>query len=213
MWFVNCRRWQRSRNLGYYRESPYARSNAFDDVLLILIHTIGIVFDICFAPADGAVSKPGGIQAFIHAISTPAYPPPTYHPPLASSAQQAQQGRARAAVREGGRDRAFLSYPALFKHLAFDGSFLHGVPEPMQRESCPSEKDCGRPADRLGGGDIKRDSSPVPSFCDKSGPRHAGETGPEPAREASTKRSSASFLMCLVLVKSNSGVVLPVHMY
>lgn len=37
-------------------------------------------------------------------------------------------------VVEGRLRRAFLSYPSLFKHLAFDGRFLHGVPEIMTRK-------------------------------------------------------------------------------
>ncbi|CAM9715028.1 unnamed protein product, partial [Ascophyllum nodosum] len=47
------------------------------------------------------------------------------------------QSRAAAngAVVTGNMDQAFVSYPALFKHLAFDGSFLHGVPDVMRRES------------------------------------------------------------------------------
>ncbi|CAN0469945.1 unnamed protein product, partial [Hapterophycus canaliculatus] len=38
-------------------------------------------------------------------------------------------------VEEGDIERAFVSYPAPFKHLAFDGSFLHGVPEQLMRKS------------------------------------------------------------------------------
>lgn len=38
------------------------------------------------------------------------------------------------AVVEGDINRAFVSYPALYKHLAFDGSYLHGVPEELRRE-------------------------------------------------------------------------------
>lgn len=44
------------------------------------------------------------------------------------------------AVVEGDIDRAFVSYPALYKHLAFDGSYLHGVPEDLQRESSTRNK-------------------------------------------------------------------------
>lgn len=39
----------------------------------------------------------------------------------------------RGAVEHGDIKRAFVSYPALFKHLAFDGGFLHGVPEQLMR--------------------------------------------------------------------------------
>lgn len=133
---------------------------------------------------------------------------PIAAPPRQLCATGATGSTARAAVREGGCcDRAFLSYPALFKHLAFDGSFLHGVPEPMQRDARPNEKDYGQPANRLGGGDIERDSSPVASFCDKAGPRYAGGTGPGPAREASTGKSCVNVLVCSNLVKCNSGVL------
>lgn len=38
-------------------------------------------------------------------------------------------------VVEGDLSRAFVSYPSLFKHLAFDGRFLHGVPENLAREA------------------------------------------------------------------------------
>lgn len=37
------------------------------------------------------------------------------------------------AVAHGDIKRAFVSYPALFKHLAFDGGYLHGVPEQLMR--------------------------------------------------------------------------------
>lgn len=36
-------------------------------------------------------------------------------------------------MEHGDIKRAFVSYPALFKHLAFDGGFLHGVPEQLMR--------------------------------------------------------------------------------
>ncbi|CAM9552347.1 unnamed protein product [Ectocarpus sp. 6 AP-2014] len=36
-------------------------------------------------------------------------------------------------VEEGDINQTFVSYPALFKHLAFDGGFLHGVPEQLIR--------------------------------------------------------------------------------
>ncbi len=36
-------------------------------------------------------------------------------------------------MKDGDIARAFVSYPALFKHLAFDGGFLHGVPEQLIR--------------------------------------------------------------------------------
>lgn len=114
---------------------------------------------------------------------------PIAAPPCQLCATGATGSTARATAREGGCDRAFLSYPALFKHLAFDGSFLHGVPEPMQRENRPREMDYQRSVNRLEGGDIRSGSSPVPSFCDKACPRFAGETGPEPAREVNTGRS------------------------
>lgn len=90
-------------------------------------------------------------------------------------------------MRERGLERVFLSYPALFKHLAFDGSFLHGVPEIMLREGCPSEKGCRQPTDRLGGGGIEGGQAPVPSCYDKANSREDGEMGLGPAKEVSTR--------------------------
>lgn len=141
----------------------------------------------------------------------PSRPRRTLHPiaspPPQFCATGAPGSTGRVAAREGGSDRAFLSYPALLKHLAFDGSFLHGVPESMQREGGPSEKDYRRPENRVGGGDIERTYSSVPSFCDETGPPHNGETGPEPARKASTWRSCVNVLVCLIHEKCNSGVL------
>lgn len=45
---------------------------------------------------------------------------------------------------EGALNRAFVSYPSRFKHLAFDGRFLHGVPAILAR---PGES--GRRVKRL----------------------------------------------------------------
>lgn len=42
---------------------------------------------------------------------------------------------------EGELSRAFVSYPARFKHLAFDGRFLHGVPEFLTRGNSSSGRD------------------------------------------------------------------------
>lgn len=40
----------------------------------------------------------------------------------------------KGVVEERDIERAFVSYPAPFKHLAFDGRFLHGVPEQLMRD-------------------------------------------------------------------------------
>lgn len=53
----------------------------------------------------------------------------------------------RGAVEHGDIKRAFVSYPALFKHLAFDGGFLHGVPEELMRTDDKAEVD-GPPNDQ-----------------------------------------------------------------
>lgn len=37
-------------------------------------------------------------------------------------------------------DRAFVSYPALYKHLAFDGGYLHGVPVALRRGTPSTNK-------------------------------------------------------------------------
>lgn len=54
---------------------------------------------------------------------------------LRISATHPCQSRAtdKGAVVEGDIDQAFVSFPSLFKHVAFDGRFLHGVPEQMRR--------------------------------------------------------------------------------
>lgn len=56
----------------------------------------------------------------------------------------------RGAVEYGDIKRAFVSYPELFKHLAFDGGFLHGVPEELLRTLDDKEGD-GTSTDQVEG--------------------------------------------------------------
>lgn len=63
----------------------------------------------------------------------------------ASLAQLRATGK--GAVVAGNMDQAFVSYPVLFKHIAFDGGFLHGVPQAMMRENSQTVDSCGRPVE------------------------------------------------------------------
>lgn len=75
---------------------------------------------------------------------------------------------------EGPLRRAFVSYPSLFKHLAFDGRFLHGVPEIMARKYSS-------------GGVEDRSRSQQYAM-----PRHPGpERGPQALEPANSGRSTA----------------------
>lgn len=90
------------------------------------------------------------------------------------------------AIVEGPISLAFVSYPSLFKHLAFDGSFLHGVPEILARKDHEEQFMEGRPEGR---GDVaeRYEGRDWHSENDVSGAAgRRGTAGPASAVDAAT---------------------------
>ena len=114
------------------------------------------------------------------------------------------QSRAAAngAVVTGNMDQAFVSYPALFKHLAFDGSFLHGVPDVMRRESYEAARCYGRPTEFHSRSSEPRERSAEMPGLAVRGPTEANQNMDAGSRENVSTISWSSH--CVTSGKSSS---------
>lgn len=109
------------------------------------------------------------------------------------------------AVVEGPILRAFVSYPSTFKHLAFDGRFLHGVPEILSRKGQREHSMESRPKDRWNaverckGRDWHSENGVSGADSDRN------TTGPTPAIDATTVGQTVGYVCDFFLICWRGG--------
>ncbi|CAM9141125.1 unnamed protein product [Scytosiphon promiscuus] len=106
----------------------------------------------------------------------------------------------KGAVGEGDIDRAFVSYPAPFKHLAFNGSFLHGVPQQLMRNGSHRLVQAGQ--DRSQSESIRVNGNSVPGNTKDSSAVLASSS----ARRPKERRVRATLLVNVWMSHKPAGI-------